>query len=296
MPSIIKLLNIYVPNPDVLGDETWSLKCTNSDQEVYFRPGVANITSVLEKDRYLPNQGMDEFSIALTSDLTPSNMDVELFNIGSLPDFILCNIHLYSEIKFQLYFWVQDGISLPTLFLAGKVGQVEVNSRSIKFTLVDKLSDLIKPRSRRYDTTCGHSFGDSICRVNIPSNSLAPAQTLTVTGGEPSLGYITVSGYTAPSPASLEAYKAGYIQINTPAYLSLYPIRWDIADFDGTNLYLWDMMLGVSSLTSIRLVAGCFGSLDDCKRYNNVINFGGFAHMISTSQYFSPTLNGFLTT
>lgn len=298
MAKVIRLLKIYCPNFDNPTEELWSINVTNTDSVVYFRPGVTNISDPTQADTYRPDLGFEDFSISIVSDLSPTAFDVELYNNEKLglPTYVIANLHQFQTLRFFYYIWDRQQTSQPILFLAGKVGEVQVTPRQIKFSLVDRLNDLVKSKSRRYDTTCGHNFGDNICRIDLATNPIAGLQSLTITGGNPSVGQLDVSGLLTDAN-NARLYQAGFIRITDPLYPLISPIKWDIAQISGSTIYLWDMLLGVGTdLTAAIISPDCYGSIDDCKAWNNVENYGGFVHMISSDQFFSPTLNNFTTT
>ena len=121
------------------------------------------------------------------------------------------------------------------------------------------------------------------CKVN-----LAP---LTVTGTLTGVTSNSVFQDTARTEA-LDYFGEGSIAFTSGANAGLKPLEIKSYAADGTITTHEPFFYTVAVGDAYTMIPGCRKRLEDCRdKYNNVLNFGGFANMPTSSDYLTRGLN-----
>lgn len=161
--------------------------------------------------------------------------------------------------------------------ILGKTTLEDDRYRIEMMMLVDALNQSV---GRSYTPGCTKTFGGQEyagCKVNLAA--------ITVTG---SITHVT-SGSIFRDSARTEAadyFGAGYISFTTGDNVGLKPLEIKSYAADGTITTFESAYYAVQVGDEYELVPGCRKRITDCRdKWNNVLNFGGFPSVPTSSTY-----------
>ena len=250
-----------------------------SGSPIYLTHHVRDL--VMGGHTYLSASGYDFTGYSASANLAPAMVDVEgiagLAGIG----FDEITSGLFDNARCYLFAttWsapVEDEEPIVASIL-GKTTLMDQRYRIEEMALIDALN---QSAGKTYTAACPKTFGGQEyagCKV-----ALGP---LTVTG---TLSAVTdrsiMRDSTRAEAADYFAY--GTLQFTSGANSGLKPIEVKRHEADGTlEVFEPFYYLPVAGDT-YSLIPGCRKRLEDCRdKWNNVINFGGFSNVPTSSQY-----------
>ena len=250
-----------------------------SGSPIYLTRHVRDL--VMGGHTYLSASGYDFTGYSASANLAPSMVDVEgiagLAGIG----FDEITSGLFDNARCYLFAttWsapVEDEEPIVASIL-GKTTLMDQRYRIEEMALIDALN---QSAGKTYTAACPKTFGGQEyagCKV-----ALGP---LTVTG---TLSAVTDRSIMRDSTRAEDAdyFAYGTLQFTSGANAGLKPIEVKRHEADGTiELFEPFYYLPVAGDT-YSLIPGCRKRLEDCRdKWNNVINFGGFSNVPTSSQY-----------
>lgn len=158
--------------------------------------------------------------------------------------------------------------------LLGKATLTDDGYRFEEMGLIDALNQSV---GLTYTASCRHRFGSTGC-----GKALAP---LTVTGTLTSVSSDQVIRDSARSEAA-DYFAYGTLQFTSGANAGLKPVEVKRHEADGT-LEVFEPFYYVPAIgDAYTLIPGCRKRLSDCRdKWSNVLNFGGFPNMPTSSVY-----------
>lgn len=159
----------------------------------------------------------------------------------------------------------------------GKTTLLDERFRIEEMALIDALNQSV---GDSYGPGCKKVFGGQEyagCKV-----ALAP---ITVTGTITSVTSATIFRDAARAEAA-DRFAAGYISFTSGDNVGLSPIEVKRYEADGTIEIFEPFHYAVQVGDAYEMVPGCRKRLEDCRdKWNNVVNFGGFSFVPTSSAY-----------
>lgn len=159
--------------------------------------------------------------------------------------------------KVQISMLIND---VKTVVLNGVVAQKTFKGTMWNYGCLDKNAFGVNLLWRKYSPRCGWIFGKYPCQYPLESTKL----TVTITNITDSI--VTLGGTYATNMLMLKQGATSAVAVHS----------------DGTNLTF--VKTDLFSLGEAYLYPWCKGSIDECIKYNNVENFGGFLGIPTGSQ------------
>ena len=250
-----------------------------SGSPIYLTRHVRDL--VMSGHTYLSASGYDFTGYSASANLAPAMVDVEgiagLAGIGF--DEITSGIFDNARCYLFATTWnnpVEDEEPIVASIL-GKTTLMDRRYRIEEMALIDALN---QSAGKTYTAACPKTFGGQEyagCKV-----ALGP---LTVTG---TLSAVTdrsiMRDSTLAEAADYFAY--GTLQLTSGANAGLKPIEVKRHEADGTIEVFEPFYYLPVAGDAYSLIPGCRKRLEDCRdKWNNVINFGGFSNVPTSSQY-----------
>lgn len=159
----------------------------------------------------------------------------------------------------------------------GKTTMVDGRYRIEEMALVDALNQSV---GDTYSAGCKKVFGSQSyagCKV-----ALGP---ITVTGTITSITSSTILGDSGRAEAA-DWFAAGTLKFTSGANAGLSPIEVKRYELDGTIEIFEPFHYPIQVGDTYEMVPGCRKRLEDCRdKWNNVLNFGGFSFVPTSSVY-----------
>lgn len=250
-----------------------------SGSPIYLTRHVRDL--VMGGHTYLSASGYDFTGYSASANLAPAMVDVEgiagLAGIG----FDEITSGLFDNARCYLFAttWnnpVEDEEQIVASIL-GKTTLMDQRYRIEEMALIDALN---QSSGGTYTAACPKKFGGQEyagCKVSLP--------LITVTGALTSVTSRSIVLISALAEAA-DYFAYGTLQLTSGANAGLKPIEVKRHEADGTiEVFEPFYYLPVAGDT-YTLIPGCRKRLEDCRdKWNNVINFGGFSNVPSSSQY-----------
>jgi uncharacterized phage protein (TIGR02218 family) len=154
------------------------------------------------------------------------------------------------------------------LLMSGTLGQVTNSDRTFKVECRSKAQALTQKIVELTSRECRYELGDSRCKVN-----LAPYTHALTVASVANNRLINVSGFNQPN---------GYLDEGNLTFSSGANdgLNFTIQSHIGGTITLWEVApYDIAVGDTFGAIAGCRKTLSDCKRFNNVVNHGGFPHI-----------------
>lgn len=230
---------------------------------------------------YLTGSGFDFTGYSASSNMAPAVVDLEGIAGAAGIDELLIASGIFDGARCYLFAttWtnpIEDEEPI-TASILGKAVVQDKRYRIEEMALIDALNQSV---GQTYTASCQKTFG---------SQSYA--------GCKVALGPITVSGVISAVTSNyifrdaartevLDYFAGGTVQITSGANALLKPQEIKAYAVDGTievfESFYYDLQVG----DTYTMVPGCRKRLEDCRdKWNNVINFGGFSNVPTSSQY-----------
>lgn len=166
------------------------------------------------------------------------------------------------------------------------MGKITLQDNRYKAELMMMIDALNQSCGKTYTAACPKTLGSqgfAGCKV-----VLAP---LTVTGTLTGVTSNSVFQDTARTEA-LDYFGEGSIAFITGENAGLKPLEIKSYAADGTITTHEPFFYAVAAGDAYTMIPGCRKRLEDCRdKYNNVLNFGGFPNMPTSSDYLTRGLN-----
>lgn len=158
--------------------------------------------------------------------------------------------------------------------ILGKTTLADNRYRIEEMALIDVLGQSV---GQTYTASCRHTFGDAGCKVDLGSITVAGTLTSATDG----------STFQDLSRTEVDDYFAvGTIQFTSGANAGLKPQEIKSYAADGTIVTFEPFYYLPEIGDSYTMIPGCRKRLEDCRdKWNNVLNFGGFPNVPTSSQY-----------
>ena len=250
-----------------------------SGSPIYLTRHVRDL--VMGGHTYLSASGYDFTGYSASANLAPAMVDVEgiagLAGIG----FDEITSGLFDNARCYLFAttWnnpVEDEEQIVASIL-GKTTLMDQRYRIEEMALIDALN---QSSGGTYTAACPKKFGGQEyagCKVSLP--------LITVTGALTSVTSRSIVLISALAEAA-DYFAYGTLQLTSGANAGLKPIEVKRHEADGTiEVFEPFYYLPVAGDT-YTLIPGCRKRLEDCRdKWSNVINFGGFSNVPTSSQY-----------
>jgi uncharacterized phage protein (TIGR02218 family) len=257
-----------------------ALRIDRADAEVYaFTEHDEPVE--LNEIEYEASQGLMVSNIVSAVGTSVGNLELSTLHDGSL--FTEADLlgGRWKNAKFFIFRYnyeePEDGIE-PVL--SGVFGEPELEMNKVKVELRDLRQYLQQEIGSRSTKTCRYRLGDSRCRKAISGSPW------TVTGTLTSAASNQVFRDSARTEDE-DYFGNGIFTFTSGANEGLsMPIK--SYDADGTFTLVLPMMDDVVGNETYAAVVGCRKRLEDCKKFDNVLNFGGQPHRPGVDQLTSP--------
>lgn len=250
-----------------------------SGSPIYLTHHVRDL--VMGGHTYLSASGYDFTGYSASANLAPAMVDVEgiagLAGIG----FDEITSGLFDNARCYLFAttWnnpVEDEEQIVASIL-GKTTLMDQRYRIEEMALIDALN---QSSGGTYTAACTNTFGGQEyagCKVSLP--------LITVTGALTSVTSRSIVLISALAEAA-DYFAYGTLQLTSGANAGLKPIEVKRHEADGTIEVFEPFYYLPVAGDAYTLIPGCRKRLEDCRdKWNNVINFGGFSNVPTSSQY-----------
>lgn len=247
-----------------------------------------DIPIVYDGNTYLASTGYSRTNIELNKDLDVGNLEVH----GLLDSSYIKETDLRARLYDNCQVWTfiidyENVANGPIRTPRGFIGQTKIIEESYILELRDLNDALREPVLRYIVPTCSHVFGGTRCGVD---KSLLK-QSGTVDNAS-SKKVFTTSGMTHSSD---NEFKYGIVTFTSGdnADLSM-EIKSSVQSTASIELYL-NLPFTISSGDAFDIWPGCEQTVDACKAYNNIENFGGFHFVPNTDDVLKGALDASAT-
>ena len=250
-----------------------------SGSPIYLTRHVRDL--VMGGHTYLSASGYDFTGYSASANLAPAMVDVEgisgLAGIG----FDEITSGLFDNARCYLFAttWsapVEDEEPIVASIL-GKTTLMDHRYRIEEMALIDALN---QSAGKTYTAACPKTFGGQVyagCKV-----ALGP---ITVTGTLTAVTDRSIMRDSVRAEAA-DYFAYGTLQFTSGANAGLKPIEVKRHEADGTLEVFEPFYYLPVAGDAYSLIPGCRKRLEDCRdKWNNVINFGGFSNVPTSSQY-----------
>jgi uncharacterized phage protein (TIGR02218 family) len=236
---------------------------------------------VMSGHTYLSGSGYDFSGYSAEASLSPAMIDLE--GVAGLAGIGYAEIAsgLFDNARAYLFAttWnapVEDEEPIVASFL-GKTTLMDGRYKIEEMALIDALNQSV---GGTYTPQCPKTFGSQVyagCK-----KALGP---LTVTGALSAVTSASIVRDAARAEAA-DYFAAGTLQFTSGANAGLKPLEIKRHEADGTievfEPFYYLPVIG----DTYTLIPGCRKRLVDCRdKWNNVVNFGGFSNIPTSSQY-----------
>jgi uncharacterized phage protein (TIGR02218 family)/uncharacterized protein (TIGR02217 family) len=242
-----------------------------------------DITLTIDGVEYDCQAGFNGDAISLSTKVEDKNTEVKSFFTATVnEEDVLKGKYRYASIKVFAYDW-QNGETIRVLF-NGYISDInlehDVNGAlRYTFSAVSNENRLEQKATRVTTRTCPYRFGDADCQKDL--TNLTDTLTVTNTSNLVSSSKIIY----APSLRDDGFYNNGVMTFETG---NLAGISRDIVSYANGVFTLWQALpLIPSDGDTFTAIAGCDKTIDDCKGYNNFVNFGGQPYIPGTDRLYN---------
>lgn len=238
---------------------------------------------------YSPQDGWDASATRAESAMKVSNMEFQ----GGITSSIITD----SDLRAGLFdwavvdmFWVDWRHPWMGAIRHNKFRLTDFQYDEEKWTVqcVNMMSELQRKSGKLYSKTCWHAFGDSYCGIDMQAlgttlftgNASAPSTT-NMFYAENGAGGNIENGVLGEV---YEGLKHGHLKWTSGANIGqIYPIYKTING--SKQIFLqYPTRAAIADGDTFTAYAGCSKSVDACKAWSNLDNFGGFAEIPGTTQ------------
>jgi len=236
---------------------------------------------------YLSSSGYDFTGYSASSTLSPAMVDVE--GIAGLAGIGVDQIQSGVFDNARCYLFACDWAAPVEDFepiaasIFGKTHLLDQRYKIEEMALVDALNQSV---GKTYTAACPKRLGGQEfagCKINLAA--------YTVTGAVASVASPYILRLAGRTEAA-DYFAQGTLQFTSGANAGLKPLEIKAYALDGSVELYEPFYYAPAVGDAYSLVAGCRKRLQDCRdKFNNVLNFGGFTHVPTTSQYTQRGLN-----
>jgi uncharacterized phage protein (TIGR02218 family) len=236
---------------------------------------------------YLSGSGYDFTGYSASSSMSPAMIDMEgiagMAGIGR--DQIASGVFDNAKCYLFATTWnnpVEDYEPIVASIL-GKTTLMDDRYKVEEMALIDALNQSV---GFTYTASCPKTFGGQ--EFAGCKKDLAP---LTVTGTLTAINTNSLFGDAARTEPD-DYFAAGTIQFTSGANAGLKPLEIKRYDVNGTIETFEPWYYAPAIGDAYIMIPGCRKRLEDCRdKWNNIVNFGGFSHIPTGSQYAEIGLN-----
>lgn len=266
----IALATDYDANPSYIAT---ALKITRLDGQV-FGFTSHDITQTVNGVSCLADPGLDASSVSSQAGFSVGNLELSALHDNGVFTIEEIMRGLWRGASFELfrYDWrdPSDGVDV---LMSGPMGEMEQTETKIIAELRDLRQYLQQPVGNLSSKNCRYRFGNFKCGVDLVSYTFITTLTAVTdnqTFRDASIGQIA------------DFFGEGRLRWTGGNNIGA---RVKIRDFaaDGTYTLVLPMFSPVQVGDTAEVIGGCRLRVEDCKRHNNILNYGGEPHRNTTN-------------
>lgn len=227
--------------------------------------------------------GLTSFAVEQSVDFSVDNSEATVA-LHSVSDTVWSNVEVlkkqFDGARCRLFTIERAAVSTTageayhtSVLLDGFLGDIRLEQTQVKLELRAFVQLLQQKNTLKTTKLCRHRFGDSKCRKDLTGLQV----TTTISSVQNLTRFDVGSAYTTGD------LDAGTVEFLTGVNAGL---AVNISKNFGSSVILWEPLPLLPSVgDSVRATKGCNKTVEQCKLYDNIVNFGGFNFLPGADAY-----------